>query len=90
LSARYVSGHLLGEGATHAWVEFLVNDRKTGPATLSLDPTYDTATNFRYVVVAIGRDYDDVPPTSGVYSGRGSGTLSSHQAVRLIDVTYAA
>jgi transglutaminase-like putative cysteine protease len=90
LSARYVSGHLLGEGATHAWVEFLVNDRKTGPATLTLDPTYDTPTNFRYVVVAIGRDYDDVPPTSGVYSGRGSGTLFSHQAVRLIDVTYAA
>ena len=24
LSARYVSGHLLGEGGTHAWVEILV------------------------------------------------------------------
>ena len=27
LSARYVSGHLLGEGGTHAWVEILVPHR---------------------------------------------------------------
>jgi transglutaminase-like putative cysteine protease len=90
LSARYVSGHLLGEGATHAWVEFLVNDRKTGPTVLTLDPTYDTPTNFRYIVVAIGRDYDDVPPTSGVYSGKSSGKLQTRQSVHLVDLTYAA
>ena len=90
LSARYVSGHLLGEGATHAWVEFLVNDRTAGPVVMSLDPTYDTPTNFRYVVVAIGRDYDDVPPTSGVYNGKGAGVLHGTQVVRLLDVTYAA
>jgi transglutaminase-like putative cysteine protease len=90
LSARYVSGHLLGEGATHAWIEILVNDRTKGPLVLSLDPTYDTPTNFRYVVVAIGRDYDDVPPTSGYFSGNGSGRLHGSQTVRLLDVTYAA
>ena len=90
LSARYVSGHLLGEGATHAWIEVLVNDRTSGPTVLSLDPTYNTPTNFRYVVVAIGRDYDDVPPTSGVYSGDGAGVLHGHQIVKLIDLTYAA
>jgi transglutaminase-like putative cysteine protease len=90
LSARYVSGHLLGEGATHAWIEVLVNDRRSGPTVLSLDPTYNTATNFRYVVVAIGRDYDDVPPTSGVYSGKGAGVLHGQQTVKLVDLTYAA
>ena len=26
LPARYVSGHLLGEGGTHAWVEVIVAD----------------------------------------------------------------
>ena len=26
LPARYVSGHLLGEGGTHAWVEVLLPD----------------------------------------------------------------
>ena len=90
LSARYVSGHLLGEGATHAWIEILVNDRKGGPTALSLDPTYDKITDFRYVVVAIGRDYDDVPPTSGSFSGDGSGRLHGSQTVRLLDITYAA
>lgn len=90
LSARYVSGHLLGEGATHAWIEVLVKERTSGPSVLSLDPTYDTPTNFRYVVVAIGRDYDDVPPTSGYFSGNGSGKLRGTQSVRLLDVTYAA
>jgi transglutaminase-like putative cysteine protease len=90
LSARYVSGHLLGEGATHAWVEFLVADRKHGALVLSFDPTYCQPTDFRYIVVAIGRDYDDVPPTSGVFTGSGSGILHGQQRVRLLDVTYAA
>jgi transglutaminase-like putative cysteine protease len=90
LSARYVSGHLLGEGATHAWVEFLVADRKHGPLVLSFDPTYCKETDFRYIVVAIGRDYDDVPPTSGVFTGPSSGKLHGQQHVQLLEVTYAA
>jgi len=90
LSARYVSGHLLGEGATHAWVEFLVADRTHGPLVLSFDPTYCKPTDFRYIVVAIGRDYDDVPPTSGVFTGNGSSVLHGQQRVRLLDVSYAA
>ncbi len=30
LPARYVSGHLLGEGGTHAWVEVLIADGEGG------------------------------------------------------------
>lgn len=89
LGARYASGHLLGEGATHAWVEFLVPDGER-TVVVSLDPTYCTATDFRYVVIAIGRDYHDVPPTSGVFSGRASGTLFTQQRVCLTGLTYAA
>lgn len=89
IGARYASGHLIGEGATHAWVEFLVRDR-TGKRILSLDPTYGSATDYRYVVVAIGRDYDDVPPTSGIFRGRSAGTLMGRQLVRLTALTYAA
>ena len=89
IGARYASGHLIGEGATHAWVEFVVSEN--GKRTvLSLDPTYCADTDFRYVVVAIGRDYSDVPPTSGVFSGRSSGTLHGTQRVDLIRVRYAA
>jgi transglutaminase-like putative cysteine protease len=39
LRARYVSGHLLGEGATHAWIEFLVPAGRDQARVLSLDPT---------------------------------------------------
>jgi transglutaminase-like putative cysteine protease len=89
IGARYASGHLLGEGSTHAWVEFLIGG-DGGPLVLSLDPTYCSETDFRYIVVAIGRDYDDVPPTSGVFTGNGHGTLHGHQRVSLTDVTCAA
>jgi transglutaminase-like putative cysteine protease len=90
LPARYVSGHLIGESATHAWVEFLIHERGAAPAALSLDPTYRTATDFRYVVVAVGRDYDDVPTTSGVFTGTAAGKLHARQHVGLLEVTYAA
>lgn len=90
LAARYVSGHLLGEGATHAWVEFLVPAGERGARVVSLDPTNGCATNLRYIVVAIGRDYDDVAPTSGVFEGDAPGSIRSRQSVRVTDVTLAA
>ncbi len=89
IPARYASGHLIGEGATHAWVEFLMDDHGATDV-LSLDPTHGVETDFRYIVVAIGRDYDDVPPTSGVFTGRSCGTLHGQQHVRLTHVTYSA
>jgi transglutaminase-like putative cysteine protease len=89
LPARYVSGHLLGEGATHAWVEFLVPTRD-GSHVVSLDPTNGCATDLRYIVVAVGRDYEDVAPTSGVFIGEATGSIESRQSVRVVDVTYAA
>jgi transglutaminase-like putative cysteine protease len=40
--ARYVSGHLLGEGGTHAWVEAIEPAPGTGVATVApFDPTHD-------------------------------------------------
>jgi len=90
LPARYVSGHLLGEGATHAWVEFLVPASGDRARVISLDPTNGCATNLRYIVVAVGRDYEDVAPTSGVFVGTAPGAIDSRQSVRIIDITYAA
>ena len=70
LAARYVSGHLVGEGASHAWVE--VHDEATG-RPLAYDPTHGRRTDLRYVTVAVGRDYRDVAPTAGHYrSGPGA------------------
>lgn len=82
---RYVSGHLVGQGGTHAWVEVLVPQGRAARA-VAFDPTHARRAHAGYVTVAVGRDYVDVPPTSGWYSGDARGTLSGtrelvHEAV---------
>lgn len=71
--ARYVSGYLhtkpeasVGEtvvGESHAWIEAW-----TG-AWWGFDPTNDIGIGHRHVWVATGRDYADVSPLKGIYSG---------------------
>jgi transglutaminase-like putative cysteine protease len=77
IPARYVSGHLLGEGAPHAWIEAYLNDAagRPGPAVLPLDPTHHRVVNQKYITVAVGRDFADVSPTSGVFTGASTGRL---------------
>jgi transglutaminase-like putative cysteine protease len=71
--ARYVSGYLetrppagrprlQGADASHAWASAYVPDR----GWVDLDPTNRKLVDDSYVVVAIGRDYGDVPPLRGV------------------------
>jgi len=69
LPSRYVSGHLLGQGGTHAWVEVLLPTRDgTGEAIAhAFDPTHASRGGLGYVTVAVGADYSDVAPTSGTY-----------------------
>jgi len=71
LPARYVSGHLIGEGGSHAWVEVLHPhpSRRTTWIAEGWDPTHDRRTNSGYLVVAVGRDYADAAPLSGSYKG---------------------
>lgn len=78
LPARYVSGHLRGEGGTHAWVEVLLaRDGAIGGArAMALDPTHAREPGPGYVTVAVGRDYGDVAPTSGTYDAAWPGRLS--------------
>jgi transglutaminase-like putative cysteine protease len=78
MPARYVSGHLLGEGGSHAWVEVLrPDDEGSGWTAEGWDPTHDRRSGAGYVTVAVGRDYADVAPLSGTYDGEGvTGTLS--------------
>jgi transglutaminase-like putative cysteine protease len=76
IPARYVSGHLLGEqGGSHAWVEVLVRDGP-GARALGFDPTNGCRAGGRHLPVAVGRDYVDVAPTSGVYTGSAHGRLT--------------
>ncbi|MBC8092257.1 MAG: transglutaminase family protein [Pseudonocardia sp.] len=73
IPARYVSGYLLPRaeteirqtvtGESHAWIEAW-----TG-GWWGYDPTNDVEIGHRHVWVAVGRDYADVPPLKGIFSG---------------------
>ncbi|HEX6234058.1 MAG TPA: transglutaminase family protein [Jiangellaceae bacterium] len=82
LPARYVSGHLLGEGGTHAWVEVIVAN-VAGARAVAFDPCHGRRAGKDYLTVATGRDYSDVAPTSGSYVGAARGTLTATKRVDL-------
>lgn len=74
IPCRYVSGYLFHrsqdhdrseQDASHAWAEAYL----PGIGWLGLDPTNNIVAGERHIVVAVGRDYDDVPPTRGVFKG---------------------
>jgi transglutaminase-like putative cysteine protease len=83
LPARYVSGHLLGQGGTHAWVEVIV-PRLRHAVALAFDPCNRRRTDDGYVTVATGRDYADVAPTSGSYVGRPASRLIAARRVGVL------
>ncbi len=80
IPTRYVSGYLHVTGAegeqapatlTHAWVECRLPDL----GWVGFDPTNHTLADQRHVRLAIGRDYQDVPPTRGIVHGGGDSRL---------------
>jgi transglutaminase-like putative cysteine protease len=91
LPARYVSGHLVGQGGTHAWVEVVlpVADGTGDAIAWAFDPTHASRGGLEYVTIAIGADYSDVAPTSGTYVSRAAGRLVTHKRVVLTDLEYA-
>jgi transglutaminase-like putative cysteine protease len=91
LPARYVSGHLLGEGGTHAWVEVLVPHPAVpdGLTAVVFDPVHHPrAEPLRYITVAVGRDYHDVAPTSGTFEAPYGGELSTYKRAAVTRVEY--
>lgn len=87
LPSRYVSGHMLGQGGTHAWVEVVLPTRDgTGEAIAhAFDPTHASRGGLGYVTVAVGADYSDVAPTSGTFSGT-RGKLTASKRVTLTEL----
>ena len=79
IPARYVSGYLhpkrhavVGktvDGRSHAWIQAW-----TG-GWWNYDPTNTTDITEQYISVGVGRDYSDVSPLKGVYSGEGATDL---------------
>ena len=64
IPARYVNGLIMGNGATHAWVEAHDGQRWRG-----IDPTNDRLADDGYIALAHGRDFSDCPIESGVFRG---------------------
>lgn len=64
IAARYVTGFLLGEGASHAWMELY-----DGGCWLGLDPTHNRLVDDYYIKIAHGRDYEDCQINRGVFRG---------------------
>ena len=75
--ARYVSGMMLGEGATHAWVEVAVEGRWIG-----IDPANGCLVDDRYICFAHGRDYADCPIERGIFLGTASQSQQVFVTVR--------
>jgi transglutaminase-like putative cysteine protease len=79
IPALYVSGYLhpkrhavVGDtvdGRSHAWIQAW-----TG-GWWDYDPTNDSGITEQYVSVGAGRDYTDVSPLKGIYSGEGATDL---------------
>jgi transglutaminase-like putative cysteine protease len=72
IPARYISGYLytgsgeIGEtivGESHSWVEAWVGE------WIQFDPTNGREVTEDHVLVARGRDYHDVSPLKGIFSG---------------------
>jgi transglutaminase-like putative cysteine protease len=86
IPARYVSGHLVGEGGTHAWIEVLLPAPGQAVEILAWDPTHDRPADLSYLTVAVGRDYRDVAPVSGTYCAPHPGWLSASRRVGVAQV----
>ena len=78
LAARYVSGYLVntppsgrprpfGTEVSHAWISYFC----PGFGWIDLDPTNNQVPYDHHIVLAWGRDYDDVSPIKGVILGGG-------------------
>ncbi len=61
---RYVAGFVVGEGETHAWVEFWSDGVWRG-----VDPTHNKLIESGYIKVAHGRDASDCSVVRGVRRG---------------------
>lgn len=89
--ARYVSGYLFAADETaadtetadvvsvqtHAWIEAAL----PGWGWWALDPTNGGAVGERHVVIGSGRDYGDVPPVRGAFTGSGTAEVDAEVVI---------
>ena len=79
IPARYACGFLIGEGKSHAWVEFLTNNR-----WYALDPTNNCVIDENYIKLGSGRDALDCSINRGTIWGGGKQEQIINLTVRKI------
>jgi len=106
IPARYVSGYLFTRDETiledspeaiaaeddavrvqtHAWFEAAV----PGFGWFALDPTNQSAVGQRHVKIGHGRDYEDVQPLRGVFSGEAGASVTPDVEIRRLPMAEIA
>lgn len=72
ISARYVTGFITAEGATHAWVE-VANEGKW----YGIDPCNNCRVTDSYIKVGVGRDASECLINRGIMHGGGDQSLET-------------
>lgn len=92
IPARYVSGYLsttpppgqarfIGADASHAWLSVFCGES----GWVDIDPTNNVFPTTQHITVAWGRDFSDVSPIKGVYTGGGNYTIKVEVDVSPVD-----
>lgn len=77
IPARYVTGLIIGEGESHAWVEVLYEGKWYG-----FDPTNNETVGENHIKLAIGRDARDCMINRGIMHGGGLHTQTINVCVK--------
>ena len=89
IPCKYISGYILthppagkeklfGVDASHAWVSVFCPMY----GWVELDPTNNSIPGYEHIKVAEGRDYHDIPPVKGIFTGN-----ASHELEIAVDVS---
>lgn len=80
-AARYVTGLIIGEGESHAWVEVASDGKWYG-----IDPTNNQFVSATHIKIAVGRDAMECPINRGIMHGGGKQTQEIH--VNVSEVSF--
>jgi hypothetical protein len=57
---------------------------------IALDPTNKREAGMQYVTVAVGRDFADVSPTSGTFTGAATGMMTWGKQASAVEMEHLA
>ncbi len=72
IACRYVAGLVVGQGASHAWLEFF-----DGKCWVGIDPTHSCLCDEKYMKISHGPDFSECSLERGVFLGDGKQTMNS-------------